>query len=213
MWRSARTSRLIVNRRGFTLLELLLASALLIPLLLTLFSSVETLQRAYSIGEARADGQQSARIAMARMVRELRAAGLDPGAVIPRLPVPAVIQTAETSRVTFIADPDGDGVSKKIEYRLDLSVEPPVLRRQQWSTWNGGWSGSNGAQPFTEGITAMVLTYYGADGTAIPAGELPVRIGDIRRVGLLIIAGSQHGDASSEIYRLDGEVRIRNVGL
>lgn len=210
MWR---TTCINNDQRGFTLLELLIASALLIPLVITLLLLVEAMQKAYSKGEARADGQQSARMAMARMIRELRAAGLDPGAVITRLPVPAVIQTAEVSRVAFIADPDGDGVSKKIEYRLDLSVDPPVLRRQQWSTWNSGWSGTNGAQPFAEGITALELTYYGADGTAIPSGELPARVGEIQRIGLVIIASLRQSQTSLEIYRLGCEVRMRNVGL
>lgn len=209
VWHVTRTG----NQRGFTLLELLIASALLVPLVVTLFLTVETMQQAYSKGEERADEQQNARMAMARMVRELRAAGLDPDTVISRLPVPAVIQTAEMNRVAFIADPDGDGVSKKIEYRLDLSVDPPVLRRQQWSTWNSGWSGTNGAQPFAEGITALELTYYGADGTAIPSSGLPARVGEIQRVGLVIIAGSRQGQTSLETYRLGCEVRMRNVGL
>lgn len=214
MWRMTRTTR-TGNQRGFTLLELLIASALLVPLVITLFLTLETMQKAYSKGEQRADTQQSARMAMARMIRELRAAGLDPEGVIPRLPVPAVIQTAEMNRVAFIADPDGDGASKKIEYRLDLSVDQPVLRRQQWSwsTSNNGWTGASGAQPLAEGITAIELTYYVADGTAIPSGELLARVGEIQRVGLVITAGSPPGQTSSETYRLGCEVRMRNVGL
>lgn len=205
----------IYDQRGFTLVELLLASCLLVPLMVTLFLMLEAMQRTYSRGEQRADLQQSARIAMARIVRELRAAGLDPEAVISRLPVPAAIQTAQVSRTAFIADPDGDGHSMKIEYRLDLTADPPVLRRQQWSwsTSSNRWTGASGAQPFAEGITGAEFTYYGADGSAIPSSELPARLGEIQRVGLIITAGSPAGQTSPETYRLVSEVRMRNVGL
>lgn len=200
-------------QRGFTLLELLVASALLGPTVIALFLTLETMQGAYTKGEGRADRQQSARIGLARMVRDIRAAGLDPSAVISRLPIPAAIQTAETSRIAFIGDANGDGRSEKIEYRLDLSADPPVLRRQQWTTWNIGWSGTNGAQPLAEGITTVEFTYYGADGTPVPLGELSARLGEIRRVGIVIAATAPAGQAPSETYRLVSEVRIRNVGL
>ena len=203
----------IETQRGFTLLELLVASTLLGPVVIALFVTLETMQGAYSKGEGRADQQQSARIGLARMVRDLRAAGFDPSAVIPRLPIPAVIQTAETTRIAFIADVNGDGRSEKIEYRLDLSADPPVLRRQQWSTWNNGWSGTNGAQPLAEGITSVEFTYNGADGTAVPLGELPARLGEIRRVGIAIAATALVAQIPTGPYRLVSEVRIRNAGL
>lgn len=211
MWPMTR----INNQRGFTLVELLIASTLLVPFVMAVFLIVEPMQRAYSQGEQRADLQQSARIAMARMARDLRAAGLDPGAAISSLPAPAAIQTAEVSRIAFIADPDDDGKSMKIEYRLDLTAEPPVLRRQQWSwsTSNNSWTGASGAQPLAERITGLELTYYGADGTAIPSSELPAKLGEIQRIGLVITAGSPAGRTSPEAYRLIGEVRMRNVGL
>lgn len=204
----------VQDQRGFTLVELLMASALLVPLVVTLFLTLEAMQRTYSKGEQRADVQQSARIAMARIVRELRAAGFDPKKVIPQLPVPAAIQTAEVSRIAFIGDPDGEGKkSMKIEYQLDLTDDPPILRRQQWSTWNSGWSGPSGAQPLANGITAVEFTYYGADGVAIAPSEVATRLGEIRRVGVAITAGSPPSQLHPETYRLVGEVQMRNVGL
>ncbi|MBF8298848.1 MAG: hypothetical protein HW395_1505 [candidate division NC10 bacterium] len=150
------------TKPGFTFSEVLIASTLVGPVLICAFIILETMHGAYSRGERRADLQQSARIGMARIVRELRAAGLDPSGLIPGLPNPGPIQSADTSRIAFIGDANGDGSSRKIEYRLDLSASPPVLRRQQWSTWGGGWSGTNGAQPLAEGITAVEFTYFGA---------------------------------------------------
>ena len=200
------------TERGLTFPEVLIASTLIGPLLISAFIILETMHGAYSRGERRADLQQSVRIGMARIVRELRAAGLDPSGLIPGLPIPGPIQSADISRIAFIGDPNGDGSSKKIEYRLDLSASPPVLRRQQWSTWGGGWSGTNGAQPLAEGITAVEFTYFGAGGSAIPPGELAARLGEIRRVGINITALAPPGRILSEPFRLVSEVQLRNPG-
>lgn len=206
-----RRRSLMNNRSGYTIAELLVASAVLASLIIGLFLIADALRSTYGRGEIRADLQQGARIAMARIVRELRAAGFDPDALIPRLSMPTAIQTAEANRIAFIGDPDGDGRSKKIEYRLDLSADTPILRRQQW-TWDGGWSGTSRAQPLAEGITALELTYYGADGAAIPLSAFPARAGEIQRVGLAITAGSPPSHIPPETYRLVGEVELRNVG-
>ena len=201
------------TERGLTFPEVLIASTLIGPVLISAFIILETMHGAYSRGERRADLQQSVRIGMARIVRELRAAGLDPSGLIPGLPIPGPIQSADISRIAFIGDPNGDGSSKKIEYRLDLSASPPVLRRQQWSTWGGGWSGTNGAQPLAEGITAVEFTYFGAGGSAIPPGELAARLGEIRRVGINLTALAPPGHILSEPFRLVTEVQLRNRGL
>ncbi|MBI4380618.1 MAG: hypothetical protein HY574_05465 [candidate division NC10 bacterium] len=200
------------TERGLTFPEVLIASTLIGPLLISASIILETMHGAYSRGERRADLQQSVRIGMARIVRELRAAGLDPSGLIPGLPIPGPIQSADINRIAFIGDPNGDGSSKKIEYRLDLSASPPVLRRQQWSTWGGGWSGTNGAQPLAEGITAVEFTYFGAGGSAIPPGELAARLGEIRRVGINITALAPPGRILSEPFRLVSEVQLRNRG-
>ena len=198
--------------RGFTVSEVLITSALLGPVIIIIFLVVETMQGAYNRGEQIADLQQSARIGMARIVRELRLAGFDSSAVIPSLPIRAPIQTAESSRIAFISDANGDGSSEKIEYRLDLLTNPPVLRRQQWSTWSGSWSGTNGAQPLAERITMTEFTYFGPVGE-IPIGDLPARIGEIRRVRIAIRAEAALGHMPADTYPLISEVRIRNAGL
>ena len=201
------------REHGFTTSEILVTSALLGPVMIAIFLMVDTLQGAYSRGERIADLQQSARIGMARIVRELRTAGLDPSSVIPSLPIPGSIQMAESNRIAFITDSNGDGNSEKIEYRLDLSADPPVLRRQQWATWNGAWSGTNGGQPLAERITVIELAYFGAGGSEIPPGELPARIGEIRRVRIFMRAAAPSGHTPPETYDLISEVHLRNAGL
>lgn len=204
---------LIGRDNGFTSTEILVASALFGPVMIVAFLMLGTMQGGYSKGERIADLQQSARIGMARVVRELRTAGLDPSGVIPSLPNPGPIQTAESSRIAFITDSNGDGNSEKIEYRLDVSANPPVLRRQQWATWDGAWSGTNGGQPLAERISSLHFTYFGAGGSEIPASEVPARIGEIRRIRILIQAAATSIQTPPEIYDLISEVHLRNAGL
>ena len=201
------------RERGFTTTEILVTSVLLGPVMIVAFLMVDTLQGAYSRGERIADLQQSARIGMARIVRELRTAGLDPSSVIPSLPIAGPIQRAESNRIAFITDSDGDGSSERIEFRLDLSGDPPVLRRQQWATWEGAWSGTNGAQPLAERITVLEIAYFGGGGIEISPGELPARIGEIRRVRIFMTAAGPSGRTPPEIYDLISEVHLRNAGL
>jgi len=198
VWRSIRRGR------GFSYVESMIATALFGPIVVVVLMVIETMHGAYGKGERSADVQQSARIAMARIVRELRAGGLDPSGVLPQLAIQSAVQTAALNRIAFIADVNEEGSTKKIEYRLDLSGQAPVLRRQQWSTWNAGWSGTNGGQPLAERITSLEFAYFGAADTAIPLGDLPARMAEIRRVRVIIMA---------ESYRLVSDVRLRNVGL
>jgi len=194
----------IRSGRGFSCVESLIVSALFVPIVIVVLLIIDTMHSAYGKGERSADVQQSARIAMARIVRELRAGGFDPTGVVPQLAIQSAVQAAELNRIAFIADPNDEGGTRKIEYRLDLSGQAPVLRRQQWSTWNGGWTGTNGGQPLAERITSLEFAYFGAADTAIHLSDLPARIAEIRRVRVIIMA---------EGYRLVSDVRLRNVGL
>jgi hypothetical protein len=196
--------KLIMRDHGFSYVESMIASALFVPIMVGALVATEAMHGAYIKGERNADLQQSARIAMTRIVRELRAAGVDPSGIRPQLPSQSVVQAAELDRIAFIADAADDGSTEKIEYRLDPAAQPPVLRRQQWSTWNGAWTGTNGGQPLAERITSVEFAYFAAGDTAIPLGDLPARIAEIRRVQVIITA---------ESYRLVSDVRLRNAGL
>jgi len=199
-----KVGRPMTRGHGFTCVESMIASALFAPVVVVVLLVIEAMHGAYSRGEQRADLQQGARIAMARIVRELRAAGFDPSGVRPQLAIQSALQTAEPNRVAFIVVVNDKATTEKIEYRLDLSIHPPVLRRQQWSTWSSGWTGTNGGQPLAERITSVEFAYFGPGDSAIAVSDLPARIGEIRRVRVAIMA---------ETYDLVSDVRLRNAGL
>lgn len=67
--------RLAADRRGFTLLEVLIALGTFLIVLFAVYTSFESSQATYAAGEQKADIQQSARIAMEMMSADLRLAG------------------------------------------------------------------------------------------------------------------------------------------
>jgi len=123
------------------LLAALAVSGLVFAATLTVFAQG---QRAYTYGVARLESQQSARIALARMAREIRQAGLGAGTL-------AAIAVAEPSRLTIQHD------SRTVTWLLSGSV----LRR------NAG----GGAQPIVNGVRALSFSYRDKAGlpTTTPA--------------------------------------------
>src|SRR3972149_6699173 len=63
---------------GFSLAELLASTALMSVLMAATLTVLVAGQESYGLGAARIDAQQSARIALERMAKELREAGYDP---------------------------------------------------------------------------------------------------------------------------------------
>lgn len=108
-------------------------------------------QRAYVHGAARVESQQNARLALARMAREIRQAGSG-GGLSP-------IAVAERSRIVIQQEP-----GKTVTWQLSAGV----LRR------NAG----AGAQPIINGVRALELTYLEVDGrpTTAPAAVRAVVI-------------------------------------
>ncbi len=150
---------------GFSLPDLLVSLAVLGCVLAGTYTLLVSGIGAYRFGAARVEAQQSARVALERMVKELREAGYDPtGAGI------AAVLTAERERVTFQRDLNGNGVIDPTRERVTFLVRPgeTVLRRDA-----GG-----GAQPLAEGVRRFALTYYDRAGaeTADPARVISIRI-------------------------------------
>lgn len=150
---------------GYSLADLLVSLAVLGFVLAGTYSLLHAGLGAYGFGAARVEAQQSARVALERMVRELREAGYDPtGAGI------AAVLTAEPERVTFQRDLNGNGVVDPTHERVTFLLRPgeSVLRRDA-----GG-----GAQPIIEGVRRLALTYYDRVGaaTADPARVAAIRI-------------------------------------
>lgn len=131
---------------GFTLLEVVIGTAISTLVLLGLYQIYAANRLTYSKGEAKTVVQQNARAAIDFVSRELRMVGYDPNRTVPLLgagtnppTTQRAIQNATAISIRFIADvndPDGlgpDGWGDMVEYTYD-----PVcmqIRRKLW-IWN-----------------------------------------------------------------------------
>ena len=134
---------------GYSLIELLVATAVLGLVMAGLLVILRSGTTTYRWGAARIEAQQSARAALERMAKELRGAGYDPTSAGI-----AAIVIAEPARVAFQWDLDGDGVVDPTRERVTFVLRPgeSILRRDA-----GG-----GAQPIINGVKRFALTYFDA---------------------------------------------------
>ena len=115
----------LVNKQGFSLMEVLIAMVIAGIVMAAIYSVYYSQQKSYVAQEQIAAMQQNLRVAMYRMEREIRMAGYD-----PRRDAAADIQTAGPNTINFTlditntagtGDPDGllDGPNENITYSLD----------------------------------------------------------------------------------------------
>jgi len=137
------------------LADLLVAVAVLGLLLAAILGLLTMGQQAYAIGAARVEAQQSARVALQRMAREIRTAGQSAvGGTF------AAISVAEPTRLVLHVDRNDDGVIAGRGETIIWRLAGSVLRRDA-----GG-----GAQPVINGVSALRFTYLDASGrgTSVP---------------------------------------------
>jgi hypothetical protein len=173
-----------------SLADLLVALTGLALVLGALLGSLEHAQRLYGAGAAKVEAQQSARVGLERMAREIRQAGY--GA--PELPA---ITLAERSRIVLHLDADGDGAFTAARETITWSVSGRVLRR------NAG----GGAQPIVSGVRDLALAYFDARGapTMAPVDVRTVLITLVTEPERLLVDPTQRALAT-----FTTQVRLRN---
>lgn len=146
------------------LADLLVALAVLGMMMSANFVLLDQGQRAFQTGTARVEAQQSARIALTRIARDLRTAGSAPGRPAPF----DAISVADPARVVLHRDVDGDGVIAGPRETITWKLDHTILRRDA-----GG-----GAQPIVTGAHALAFAYFDADGapTTSPGDVRSVRV-------------------------------------
>jgi Tfp pilus assembly protein PilW len=173
-----------------SLADLLTALAILGLVLSGTFTLLHHGQRTYAEEAARVEAQQSARVALERLSREIRQAGRGDGLAVP------AISVAEPTRIVLHVDLDGDGVAADRRETITWRLATGVLRRDA-----GG-----GAQPIVEGVRDFTLDYRDERGasTTDPAAVRSVRI------TLTTGADGAPGAARLLTTTVTTEVRLRN---
>jgi hypothetical protein len=154
-----------------TLADILVSTAVLGLALGATLTSLEQGQKAWAIGAARVEAQQSGRAALAWLAAELRTAGQGPGP--RRIPT---LSVAEPTRVVVRVDRDGDGIIAGATEEITWRLAGEVLRRDA-----GG-----GAQPVINGVRALTLAYF--DVTGAPTAEPAA----VRRVAITLATRADH---------------------
>jgi len=142
------------NERGYSLAELLSAMAVLTVLLAGLLVTFQEGQNVYSFGAGRSEVQQNARVALDRMLRELRTAAQITTAI------------ADDVKFTFV---DDSGTSVTVEYSLNGTN----IQRNQTVPAIGGQPAT-----LTGGVAGLTITYYDVsnDTTTTPGNVYSVDI-------------------------------------
>lgn len=136
------------------LAELLVAMAIFGVLSAGTLTVLQEGLHVYMIGVARAESQQSGRIALERLAGEIRTAGLG-----PRPATFAAISVAEPTHIVLQHDLDGDGVIAGNGETITWRLTGKTLRRDA-----GG-----GAQPIIDGVRSFALEYLDAAGEPVQA--------------------------------------------
>jgi len=185
------------NHHGFTLLEVLITSAIFVIVLFAVYTSFESSQKTVTWGETKVEVQQTARVAMGMMANEIRTAGYDPSNVITLLPTTAV-QAATPTAVSFIGDVDGDNVTDQVTYRLQGTQ---VIR--DFASWNGATFPAPAPEQLADGVSALTFAYF--DGNDTPTALLA----GIRRITVGLTTQATAG-SKPETFPLLMDVRVRN---
>ncbi|MFQ5442538.1 MAG: prepilin-type N-terminal cleavage/methylation domain-containing protein, partial [Thermodesulfobacteriota bacterium] len=197
------------NKRGFTLVELLIAMAAGIVVIGAIYSLYTYFLRTSTGQDRLLEIQQETRIAIERVVKEVRAAGCY------YKDTPIITATASTMEFESDTDPDPTAGPWKIKYELDTTAKE-LLRSE--AAWSGAAYGAYGAGVDLAGhITGLTFSYYDETGTVISTPVTSQANRDlIRRVDIVITASTDDPNPATnqiDTVTLNTSVYTRCMGV
>ncbi len=223
------------RQNGFTLVEMLISVAIFLVILLGIYEVFDTNRTTYFSGRMRANAQQTTRLALNEMVRQLRMAGYFPENFSATPPSPLLtnpIQIATNNALAFYGDPMGTGTSTITMFCLSgTSLLIVQGNAGVPATFNCTTANPTNGDLLAENITRLKFTYYDANGNTIPNplvatfqldGQSP---GALPSLAIMTQRGAVHSVAISlattapqttpglatQVYTLTSAVRLRNI--
>ena len=195
---------------GFTLAELLVACAVITFVMAGLLVMLQSGQQSYLVGSNQVEAQQNVRVALERMIREIRGAGYCPNCS----GTPPFTTIASQSTTGFTVQHDWDG-SATISTSGTVTDYAGTTRGEQviYAVSGGALTrqeiGLDGS-PVTlaNGISSMTFTYQDDTGTVTATAA------DIRTIVVTLTAQPQFQPAATQqgriLVTMTDSVRLRN---
>jgi type IV pilus assembly protein PilW len=162
----------MTNKRGFTLVELMVAMAISLLVIGSIYSVYRSQQKSYLVQEQVAAMQQNLRAGMTMLTRDIRMAGYNPPS--STLASAGITEPLNSTDITFTRWDDGDAEGKTIIY----SISGSDLVRD---------SGA-GPQPVAENIDALNFVYLDATGTETTTAD------NVRSIQVTMVARTGRAD-------------------
>lgn len=217
-----------MHQRGFTVLEMLIASALFMIALMAIGVVFDSNRRSYVRGEIAVDVQQNARLALAEMAREIRMAGFYPENFTIPAASPALVnpvQLATETAVAIYGDIENSGTSEVFLYCLDGTT----LRRGSAPQGDTSAYWCPATDVLAENVTGLRFTYFDENNDPIPdppgasfeldgedEGSVPdfsdvTQRSAVRRIAIALTVEEPIPGHGTETYEVGSEVLLRNV--
>ncbi len=205
------------QQRGYTLVELMVAVVLASIVTVSIYKAYISVTTAYDIQDQVVELQQTSRVAIDRLVREIRMAGYDPAGSAG-----AGFTLINSSRVTFTMDLSGNGTIDAANETVDYSYDSANLQLDRNGT------------ALVNNVSALNFVYLDENGavTANPANVRTVQIAVVVRTtnedygyintdsyanlqGTTIFPVATSTDTNPNVRRrvLTAQVKVRNLGL
>jgi len=228
------------RQKGLSLVELVIAMAIFLVILLGIYQVFDTSRMTYLSGERKVDVQQNVRTALDLMAREIRMAGyfyenFDTDTA-NNMPSPVALQIAATNGLVIFGDVDGSNASNVFLYCLSGNS---LIRKKSGQTGTGkGKPASNATAAYlctsstpdllAENITGLAFTYYDVNGAVLtpgaqsaldsegmntvpPFASVTQRSAARTVVVTLTAEESVPGQSQAQQYTLTQVVRLRNM--
>jgi type IV pilus assembly protein PilW len=209
------------DRRGFTLIELMVALALLGVVVAGIYTTFGSQEEAYILQDQMAEMNQNARSAINIISKDIRNSGLDPtwaltdvgaGAGLLTATADTIVMTQDLNRDGDLAGDDADEDGEFLGYHFNAGRIERCTGAAACGTW----------QPFVDRIGDLRFRYVYADGEDSDAAGLPDDtdgdmsndFSEVREVEIQVQANRQ--SESLERFRemtLSSRVKVRNLSM